>query len=417
MNRKSSIPGCSLFSTVLLTTLVAVWTPAAPAGGQCEYEVTILPNVPCFGADAVPRPWAINDNGEVAGSFDLCASSSEGAFYWSQETGLIILNMPEGTTDSEVNDINNNGQIVGEYSNTNCEQGFMGFLVDGDEFTCLGTLRGGTNSVAHAINDNGVITGWWGNTVTGPSPLAFVWEDGAMMDLSVPIGGLRNEGFDIVEASSISGWRQETSEEPTSILFSNGKLTEIDNDPGEVPTKAFAVNDSNQAAGIRVVFSQDTKSLVTRATRWSDGMTQELQILDGHFESWARDINNQGVVVGESEGDADIQAAKWLQDTIVDLNEAIITEEPMVLGRAYSINNHGQITATGAMLPPQDGIAVVLTPVNMPEADLTGDCQVDVEDLLVLLQAWETQNSIADINGDLIVNVSDLLALLSDWTS
>lgn len=52
-------------------------------------------------------------------------------------------------------------------------------------------------------------------------------------------------------------------------------------------------------------------------------------------------------------------------------------------------------------------------------ADLNGDCQVDVLDLLILLGAWGTcparGDCPADINGSGGVDVQDLLMLLGDW--
>ena len=48
-------------------------------------------------------------------------------------------------------------------------------------------------------------------------------------------------------------------------------------------------------------------------------------------------------------------------------------------------------------------------------SDVTGDGQVDVNDLLQLLAAWGTTDPQADVNGDGIVDADDLLAILADW--
>ncbi|MCI0362769.1 MAG: dockerin type I domain-containing protein [Phycisphaerales bacterium] len=48
-------------------------------------------------------------------------------------------------------------------------------------------------------------------------------------------------------------------------------------------------------------------------------------------------------------------------------------------------------------------------------ADLTGDGQVDVHDLLAVIAAWGPAGGPADLNGDGIVNVADLLELISAW--
>jgi hypothetical protein len=59
---------------------------------------------------------------------------------------------------------------------------------------------------------------------------------------------------------------------------------------------------------------------------------------------------------------------------------------------------------------------MLLTPVNSPNGDLDGDCDVDVSDLLFLLDDWGSQSLISDLNGDGIVNVFDLLILLANWS-
>ena len=48
-------------------------------------------------------------------------------------------------------------------------------------------------------------------------------------------------------------------------------------------------------------------------------------------------------------------------------------------------------------------------------ADVTGDDQVNVADVLFVIGAWQSADPIADINGDGIVNVQDLLVVISDW--
>ncbi len=64
------------------------------------------------------------------------------------------------------------------------------------------------------------------------------------------------------------------------------------------------------------------------------------------------------------------------------------------------------------------GVDVSLQYVTKP-ADLNGDCDVNVSDLLILLGAWgqcaDPDACPADLNGDGTVDVSDLLMLLGNW--
>ncbi len=49
------------------------------------------------------------------------------------------------------------------------------------------------------------------------------------------------------------------------------------------------------------------------------------------------------------------------------------------------------------------------------ESDITGDGDVGVDDILILVSLWETDDAQADINNDGIVGTDDLLQLIADW--
>ena len=49
------------------------------------------------------------------------------------------------------------------------------------------------------------------------------------------------------------------------------------------------------------------------------------------------------------------------------------------------------------------------------EADVTGDQQVDVADLLLVINNWGSNDAASDINSDGIVDVTDLLVVMGDW--
>jgi hypothetical protein len=48
-------------------------------------------------------------------------------------------------------------------------------------------------------------------------------------------------------------------------------------------------------------------------------------------------------------------------------------------------------------------------------ADVDGDGEVGMQDLLVVLKSWNESGGPADVNGDGVVGVEDLLALLASW--
>ena len=47
--------------------------------------------------------------------------------------------------------------------------------------------------------------------------------------------------------------------------------------------------------------------------------------------------------------------------------------------------------------------------------DVTGDAQVNVDDLLLLLQAWGTMNHDVDLDGDMVIGINDVLIVIGAW--
>ena len=48
-------------------------------------------------------------------------------------------------------------------------------------------------------------------------------------------------------------------------------------------------------------------------------------------------------------------------------------------------------------------------------ADINGDGQVNVEEVLLIISQWNLSGGTADINYDGIVDVSDLLIVVGNW--
>lgn len=101
------------------------------------------------------------------------------------------------------------------------------------------------------------------------------------------------------------------------------------------------------------------------------------------------------------------------RDAIETLERFLATARRSI-ERDAGLNDAGRIAASSH----SDGrqVAVRLTPVDRPAADITGDCRVDDNDLLVLLFEWGAGPSVADLDGDGAVGVTDLLLFLSWWT-
>jgi hypothetical protein len=58
---------------------------------------------------------------------------------------------------------------------------------------------------------------------------------------------------------------------------------------------------------------------------------------------------------------------------------------------------------------------VVPSELETCPADVNGNGNVDISDLLAVIAAWGTNNAAADINDDGTVNITDLLAVIAAW--
>ncbi|MEE2912918.1 MAG: GC-type dockerin domain-anchored protein [Planctomycetota bacterium] len=54
-------------------------------------------------------------------------------------------------------------------------------------------------------------------------------------------------------------------------------------------------------------------------------------------------------------------------------------------------------------------------PIATCFADVTGDNEINVADVLYVIGAWKSSDLDADINSDGVVNVQDLLEVISAW--
>ncbi|MGD0988150.1 MAG: hypothetical protein ABR874_10085 [Candidatus Sulfotelmatobacter sp.] len=118
-------------------------------------------------------------------------------------------------------------------------------------------------------------------------------------------------------------------------------LGPFDNNRNDV----LALNDVAQCAGV----SLNPETGRIEAFRQEDGVRSMLGTLGGSF-SIARDLNNQGEVVGGSltEGDANFHGFIFRNNRLYDLNEFLDPEAGWELLQALGINNHGEIVAIGS---------------------------------------------------------------------
>ena len=413
-----------LATNLVITAAVIMIAQSAHSGGP-EYEVTaIIAGFECGDHLAAVTPFALNEAGDVAGM--VTCSLVQRAFRWTAETGLEVIPMPGGTTESQGVAINGS-KVVGTYSNPELELGVTGFLYDfeTDQFTSLGTLPGGNWSQARAINSAGEIVGFWGDTVKGPSPLAFIWRDGEMIDIHPDFGTVKSDANGINYIGLVTGWMGTSPlTDARAFIWDDGKVTELPPIPGGFSSEGEAISNCGQVAGHGRKLDAD-ESLLVRAFLWNKQEMIELGTLPGLARSASLDMTPDGrQVVGMSwyvDGNPNIRRGfVWADGVIRDLNELIGPNGDLDMESAVGINHAGQIIARGHSDDLNATVGILLSPLQQGiTGDLDNDGQVDVKDLLILLGSWgpcdNCTNCLADLNSDWVVGVDDLLILLGNW--
>jgi len=172
---------------------------------------------------------------------------------------------------------------------------------------------------------------------------------------------------------------------------------------------------NNGTFGGRGSTAQSGPNFAYRGVVWAAGGTAYVISPQRRVrDAFIADINDSGRAVGytyrQNAGGPRPIPLVWQQGVTTDLNTQIPGLPPL-LG-ALAINDRGQIRAGAS-----DVGQFILTPVWLP-GDLTGDCHVSVEDLILVLSNFgqplgSFPRGDVDLDGD--VDLSDLTILLAHW--
>ena len=198
---------------------------------------------------------AVNDNGQVAGSYWMFGKKYY--FLWEEDNGITLIDLPEFTNISV---LNNAGQIAGNYKDAaGKDRGFIWDLQSG--FSDIDTL-GGSFTRVYGMNDLGQIVGESeSSSLSFVDKLneqhAFLWQDGSMTDLGAISGDLgvigdRSKATSINNQGQIIGTsnylivhkRKFLRKNNHAVIWRNGVLEEIDNAlDSDCNASATSIND------------------------------------------------------------------------------------------------------------------------------------------------------------------------------
>jgi probable HAF family extracellular repeat protein len=432
---------------LLPATLALGLIAALPAGAQNTYQFTELADE--FGLER--KAYAINVTGQIIG-VSRDEDGTAHSVHWHNEVftdlhGTVHFDLEhlfrlfnEGYSESFA--ISNGDQIVGTarvtikcgeelITITNAFVSRPGVLTDlgtpypGDALTNLGTFGHPCyvyDSAAVGISNNNHVVGWTDMDEGGTmhaflvTPVGGKWYedvDGDLVnDLMVDLGTMdtrstASSATGVNDAGQITGWSYVSPalNNPDTGLPESGyhafRIAPQDTDGDGLADRWFVdggagvkndlmadlgtlggnnswgrdINNSGQVVG-----ESDTASGTTRAFLWEDGVMIDLGVLDrtdsaGFRNSSASAINDAGHVVGWAEDETgERRAFVWIDGVMYDLNDHLLaTDNPsFVLNEGRDINANGQVVGWGA-IPGTDRnrsfLLTIATPAQIAAAE------------------------------------------------
>lgn len=318
---------------------VLLWMSSTARADSIENVTYKIADIGTFSNSASVKACSVNDYGEVVG-ISTNAQGVNTAFYYETNRGMIsILN--SNAQSSAALSINNQSQIVGNYVSQkgNKTPVQYSYMVQGVAVTNIHK-----DSNVYSVNNSGQVVG---STTAGK---AFLWTEE---------DGKTNLGNNFASAAAISDTGvvvgQTNTQSGYVLNLETGDSAQI---AGATMT---GISDSGSAIGYTTA-SDGTKSSFV----WNNGAMTTISGFEDNDSTIAYAVNNNGVVVGSSDG----AAFAWSTITgAIDLTSLLSADSGWdYLVAALDINNLGQIVGWGI----KDGQtrAFLLTRVAAPEAPM-----------------------------------------------
>ncbi len=302
----------------------------------------------------------MNNLGEVVGYADTYTHYSH-AFLYNGSGPLINLGSFGGDNSISIaKAINDQGMVVGYSDSSGAVINTRGFLYTGNgPMQDLGTL-GGPDTQAQDINNSGQIVGV--SQVPNGTYDGFLYSgNGPMVDLGPYKAILINDPGQVVAVTGTAG-----SGYLHTYISSGGTGTWVDiGSLGGTETSPFGMNDRGDVVGSSTT-SASTE--LSQAFLYSGGKMTDLGTFGGQ-SSFATGINDFGLVVGAAYFPGDSVGHGFVyygSGAIQDLNNHVDPSLGWTIEVADAINDRGQIAAE-AYQENGDYHAVLLTPTPEPE--------------------------------------------------
>lgn len=182
-------------------------------------------------------------NGEIAVGFSNDKTSSyDSAFFFESDVYKAIV-APGSATDSQAYGVNASGHMVGSYVDVLAVM--HGFVFDGTNFATF-DYPGATDTGMFDINDSGDIVGEFSQ---GANYQGFLFNKNknTFTALNYP-SALFSKAYGVNASDAVVGWYQDTDNNRHGFLWKSGIYSSL-NVPGAAATYATGINDSDLIVG------------------------------------------------------------------------------------------------------------------------------------------------------------------------
>lgn len=336
---------------LIVISVIATLSNITPANVAAQdYKAILLP------FDGNSGATALSNNGLITGWTQSRSTYIGNAVTWNASTAPLVI----GDSKTIGKAVNDAGQAAGvTYSGYTTVHATL--WQDGIAYD-LGA--NGYNSNALAINASGQVVGWSGEDFRCCN-MATLWDTANSQQRR--LSEVESEARAINTSGQVAGWR--FANESMRATLWTGTQTIALGEPQD-HSAANGINDIGQVVGTN--WNQQLNRL--DAVLWSGIDTTYLTPLSHMKTSIAADINNKGLIVGNSANESNRQhAVLWIGSEVIDLNSYLdpqLIAEGWSLTQATAINDDGWIIGHAEQVKNGSSIyrGFLLSPVPEPSS-------------------------------------------------